>query len=334
MYPHFDPSRQYAAPDPLLAQRQWEHRALRLLGLYVGCALLLTIFLQNLLTLPLVLPALRDKYQSDGLFQNGVDLLVLMVSILAPFLAVSRPMRKLSGCTDPLPLEKPRGGADVLLIVPAGLMFCMAANYITDLLVGAISGLGVELSSPELPLPTGVLGVIITVFRMVVMPAMVEELCFRGIVMQHLRRFGNWFAIVTAALCFALLHCNLIQAPFAFIVGLALGYFAVRTGSLWPAILIHALNNALSLVFSYLFDLLPAQHYNLMYLLVQGTIFGCGAICFLVYLYRSREDARLARPQESCLSPGGKLAAFFSAPSMVIAVCVMVYFTTRYVGLT
>lgn len=335
MNPFNEPSAFYPMPDPLPVRRRQDHRALRLLGFYIGCALLAFIALQNLLTLPLLLPSLYNKYHSDGLFQNGVDLLVVMISLLLPFFVLSKPMRRVSGCAEPLPLELPRGGADVLLTVPAGLMFCMAANYVTDLLVSAGAGIGVELSSPELPLPTGVFGVTSAVFRVVIMPALVEELCFRGIVMQHLRRFGEWFAVIAAALCFGLMHCNLIQAPFAFIVGLSLGYFVIRTGSLWPAILIHALNNTVSLVFSYLSQApIPAQKFGFFYYGVQGMLFGFGAVCFLAYLYRSKEAARLSRPQPRVLSAGEKLAAFFSAPTMVIAICAMVYFTSRYVGLT
>ena len=186
-------------------------------------AILLYILLQNLLTLPLALPALHSKYQTDALFQNGVDILVIMASMLPPFLLLSKPMRKITYHSDPLPLEKPQGGSDVLLTIPAGLMFCMAANLLTDLMVTAVSAFGVELSSPDMALPTGALGILSSVIRVVLMPALVEELCLRGVVMQNLRAFGGWFAVITSALCFGLMHCNLMQTPFAFTVGLALG---------------------------------------------------------------------------------------------------------------
>ena len=332
----YTPQRPPLFPDYnafLLAKRN-ERRAIRTLGLYIGSAILLYLVLQNILTLPLALPMLHDKYNTDGLFQNGVDILVITASMLLPFLAMSKLMRNVSGCEEPLPLEKPKGGADLLLIVPAGLMVCMAANYITDLLVTLISGFGVELSTPDLPLPTGALGVTTAVFRVVIMPAVVEEFCFRGVVMQHLRRFGNGFAAVAAALCFGLLHCNLVQMPFAFTVGLALGFFVLRTGSLWPAILIHALNNTVSLVFSYLYDALAVQHYQLIYALVQGILFGSGAICFLVYLYRTRETAETDRPARTVCTFGEKLGACFSSPTMLISICAVLYFTSRYVGLT
>lgn len=332
---YYDPGR--GAPYPEFYDRQQqaaaERRTLRQLGFYLGSAILLYILLQNLLTLPLALPGWYERYQNDGLLRNGVDLLVVMASMLLPFLGLSKPMRALSGCVDPVPLERPREGGAVVLFVFAGLMFCVAANELTDLLVTAVSAFGVELSTPEMPLPTGVFGVTSAVFRVIVMPALVEEICFRGVVMQHLRRFGNWFAILMSALCFGLLHCNLIQMPFACIVGLVLGYYVVRTGSLWPAILIHALNNTVSLVFSYLAATLEARQLNLVYLLVQFVLFALGTFCFLLDLSRSRQRARLPRSPKTCSTFGQKFAACFFAPPMLVAAGLVLYFTSRYVGL-
>ena len=55
----------------------------------------------------------------------------------------------------------------------------------------------------------------------------VEELLFRGAVLRSFQPFGKRFAIVFSALLFGLFHGNLVQIPFAFLVGLVLGYVAV-----------------------------------------------------------------------------------------------------------
>lgn len=70
----------------------------------------------------------------------------------------------------------------------------------------------------------------------------VEELLFRGAILQTLRPFGKRFAIVFSALLFGLFHKNLIQAPSAFLVGLILGYVAVEHSLVW-CIVLHFLNN-------------------------------------------------------------------------------------------
>ena len=83
-----------------------------------------------------------------------------------------------------------------------------------------------------------------------ILPAIVEELVFRGAIMQSLRRFGDTFALLVSSLLFGLVHGNLVQAPMAFITGLAIGYFVLRTGSLRTGTLVHLINNALATVLS------------------------------------------------------------------------------------
>ncbi len=76
-----------------------------------------------------------------------------------------------------------------------------------------------------------------------------EELFFRGYVQTRLgARWGPWPAILVTALAFGLLHLDLVHAPFALLVGIALGWMTERSGSVRPAIAAHVANNTLSIV--------------------------------------------------------------------------------------
>lgn len=83
---------------------------------------------------------------------------------------------------------------------------------------------------------------------MALMAPWVEELLFRGAILPALSRGGAspWRGIVLSALVFGLIHVNPAQVLAAFLIGLALGWTAVCTRSLWPAIMAHVANNALS----------------------------------------------------------------------------------------
>ena len=70
----------------------------------------------------------------------------------------------------------------------------------------------------------------------------VEELVYRGFVLESLRKYGKVFAIIVSAILFGVMHGNIPQAVFAFGVGLVLGYVAVEYSLKW-AILIHTINN-------------------------------------------------------------------------------------------
>jgi membrane protease YdiL (CAAX protease family) len=53
---------------------------------------------------------------------------------------------------------------------------------------------------------------------------------------------------VVSALMFGVIHFIPQQVVNAFVIGLILGFIYVRTDSLWPVIIIHALNNAMAYV--------------------------------------------------------------------------------------
>ncbi|MEM1071099.1 MAG: ABC transporter permease subunit/CPBP intramembrane protease, partial [Planctomycetota bacterium] len=84
-------------------------------------------------------------------------------------------------------------------------------------------------------------------FLMALVPAICEELAFRGFIFGGLvRERGRLRAVVITALLFGVSHGVLQQSIAATIMGLLLGWIALRTGSVLPGILIHFTNNALS----------------------------------------------------------------------------------------
>ncbi len=81
------------------------------------------------------------------------------------------------------------------------------------------------------------------------LPAVVEEHLCRGLMLRGLdRESGKWTAILVVALIFAILHLNPYRFLPTFALGVLLGFLAVRTGSIFPAILGHFMNNAASMI--------------------------------------------------------------------------------------
>ena len=66
------------------------------------------------------------------------------------------------------------------------------------------------------------------IYTCLVAPFM-EELLFRGVLLRKARRFGDRTAVVFTAVMFGLMHGNLNQFLYAVVIGLVLGYLAVRT---------------------------------------------------------------------------------------------------------
>jgi sodium transport system permease protein len=78
-----------------------------------------------------------------------------------------------------------------------------------------------------------------------VLPALSEEVTFRGVLLAGLRRSGSrWIAVIGSALVFGLFHFNPYHMVAATTVGLLLGWVALESGSIVPGMLIHLVNNA------------------------------------------------------------------------------------------
>lgn len=87
------------------------------------------------------------------------------------------------------------------------------------------------------------------VFAAVIVAPLVEEIFFRGFLFTGLKKRFTWTkAMFISSGLFALLHLHLLAVPPIFILGLVFAYLYQRSGSIWPAILIHGLVNGLAMI--------------------------------------------------------------------------------------
>ena len=139
------------------------------------------------------------------------------------------------------PLRKGQNGNTWL--VPAGLAVLLGANFLTLLLQSLLAEAGV--STPA-PLPEEPLALIFSVIGSILLPAVMEELLFRGAALHALRPAGEKPAIWLSALLFMGAHGSLTQWLPALAAGLVLGTVTFYTGTLRWAILIHLCNNIIA----------------------------------------------------------------------------------------
>jgi sodium transport system permease protein len=79
------------------------------------------------------------------------------------------------------------------------------------------------------------------------LPAVCEELAFRGFILSGLRHLGHpRMAIVFSSIMFGMVHAVIQQQVVATIVGVLIGYLALRTGSIFCCMAFHAIHNALA----------------------------------------------------------------------------------------
>jgi sodium transport system permease protein len=128
-------------------------------------------------------------------------------------------------------------------------------------------------------------------FVFAITPAVCEEIFFRGFVLGSLSRKSRLLAIIISSLLFGLMHVltsNVLMVerflPTAFI-GMLLAWVALRTGSIWPGMILHAVHNGLQFTLNHFRDALAkwdyvvqeGDHLPLSWLILGAlaTIVGC-----------------------------------------------------------
>ncbi len=108
---------------------------------------------------------------------------------------------------------------------------------------------------------------LLTVIVVSIIGPIAEELFFRGLTMEYLKRTEAGFWVINAiqALMFGIAHLNLVQGTYAFLLGLALGYLSMRYETILAPIVLHICFNAYSVFMDPLFEALgiPDLVYNL-----------------------------------------------------------------------
>ncbi len=80
-------------------------------------------------------------------------------------------------------------------------------------------------------------------------PALLEEALFRGVLLRSaLLSMSRPVVIAGVGAAFALFHFDLWRAPVLCLIGMLITWIALRTASLWPAVVFHLVHNSLALI--------------------------------------------------------------------------------------
>lgn len=157
-----------------------------------------------------------------------------------------------------------------VIIVTAVMRFPVASTFLLQrpdwrsvlgsVLIGisggtAVAGLTMRLLPPPDSLVEGLRDMLllgkdpaplwIVLLALAVTPALCEEAFFRGLTLAGLRRLKPWLAIGISALLFGVAHASIYRLLPTLLLGMALGYVAWRSGSIYCSMIVHAVNNGL-----------------------------------------------------------------------------------------
>lgn len=173
-------------------------------------------------------------------------------------------------------------------------------------------------------LPSGGPELLMQFLALCVMPAIAEELLFRGAFQGLMRPCGSAAAIFAPALLFGVLHLDLAQGLTAFACGVFLGWLAERSGSILPGMLLHFVNNALAFLTIYLRYYAPAEvSFGVeLFILLFFPAFGAWMIC---------NARRQGFSFSAGLRPGVDVLTVFTSPVYCATVLFLVAYAAVFV---
>lgn len=295
----------------LRRDKRLERGALRRMLGAVGLALLIFLLAAKSTSLPVTL--LRLYWTSHGVeitpsMAQLVNMASYTASLLLPLLFFVLAWGPRAG--RPLfPLVRPRKGT-LLPALGVCLGVCSLSNYLSSWLAMMIQrNFPQTLPSYRADIPTqGTVPMVLGVISAAVLPAVLEELLFRGAILQGARGFGDGFAVFVSALSFALCHTTIPQLLPALLAGLLFGFFTLQSGSLWVTIFIHCCYNLLAVAVELAGTLRGAEVQLMVSVSIAAGSLMCCIAGTVVLLCRLRDRGTELEPYRGALTLPERLA--------------------------
>jgi uncharacterized protein len=147
-----------------------------------------------------------------------------------------------------LGLRRPESWPRTLGLVLAVLIALLVAEALLESVLHATREQGLEPPrwEPDKAVPFALNAAVV-----VLAAPLVEELTFRGLGIALLSRWGSVVALIGTSVAFAAAHGLVNGFPALFLFGAAVAFLRLRTGSLYPGMLLHGTFNALALAVAF-----------------------------------------------------------------------------------
>jgi len=188
---------------------------------------------------------------------------------------------------------------------------------------------------PEVPIATNPSEFVLYILLIGILPGFCEETLFRGFFLRMNSVGSERFAVLFTAFMFALFHYNIYNFMGPLVLGIVFGYITIITGSIWPAVFCHALNNSIASTLGYVMlkgeGAAPAMPEGIDMMLAMGIQLAVLGAISLACAYGLRKRFKRLREKfgvgdmeirAGSTTPQGIFKLLTYAP---IAVCVVIY---------
>ena len=181
----------------------------------------------------------RNFYMITLISEYGIILLPALVFVYVKKLPF-REVFKIKGL----------GFIPAVLIIVSALPAYAVALMLNSIVLYMLQFFG-SLPQNVIPVPQSFPEYLLGIFVIAVTPAICEEMMHRGLFLDAYERRGSYRAVAITAFLFAIFHFDITNFIGPLFLGVLIGFYVVRTNSIFAGILAHFLNNSIALTIQY-----------------------------------------------------------------------------------
>jgi membrane protease YdiL (CAAX protease family) len=137
----------------------------------------------------------------------------------------------------------------------------------------------------SIPAPGNSGELFIEILVVAVSPAICEEILHRGVLLKAYESRGSMKAIIITSILFGIFHYDITNFVGPVFLGLLIGYYVIRTNSIFAGMLAHFANNLISVIFQYYYSSSGEEINDTRITVAQlGEILVYGAVCAMIVL--------------------------------------------------
>lgn len=194
-------------------------------------------------------------------------------------------------------INKP-GIVPMLLIAAISVPAYFVAAMLNNIILYILQFIG-DIPAQSIPVPQNLTELLIGILIIAVSPGICEEVMHRGLLLRAYEKRGSYKAVVFVSIYFGIFHFDITNLLGPIFLGLIIGYYVIRTNSIFAGIFAHFINNTIAEVLQYLYrnqptpDKITVSWYDLKFIIMLG-IAGLGITMGLLLLFKRATIGRAA----------------------------------------
>lgn len=212
-----------------------------------------------------------------------------LLSFMLPAIFFYRLLKK--GKTERMRLDVKLTG-DTFLIISASVACIFAFSYLNGMIMNFFGEGATDSVINETVGYMPNYSLVLQFITIAIVPAFCEEFLFRGVILSNLMPYGKGLAIIGSSVLFGLMHGNFYQFLYTVAAGVLLGVVYVLTDSIWCSILVHLINNSVSILQTAVVERFNESSASVILAFTEGVIFAAGLVSLVILVLRRGKKAK------------------------------------------